>query len=93
MFYAEWHEYGNDTISAGDTLMRFCTREERDEMVERLNGIHDEDVCAVVTTREVAHRYDVRDFGDADKRDEVQGVRTCAGRCFWEIGHRPNYIA
>lgn len=60
MFYAEFCPYGIRTISDGDMLMAFETREERDEMVESINYAHSErvDGCAVaVTTREVSHRY------------------------------------
>lgn len=65
MLYAEFCPYGIRTISDGDTFMAFDTREERDEMVDRINDAHSEmiDGCAVaVTTREVAHRYNFNDF-------------------------------
>ncbi len=55
MFYAEFCPYGIHTISDGDTLMAFETREERNEMAERINDARSERVegCAVaVTTRE-----------------------------------------
>ena len=42
MFYAEFCPYGIHTISDGDTLMAFETREERNEMVERINDAHSE---------------------------------------------------
>lgn len=66
MFYAEFCPCGITTISEGDTLMGFDTREERDEMVERINADVDiearGDRAQAVTVREVAHRYDVRKF-------------------------------
>lgn len=94
MFYAEFCPFGTKTISHGDTLMGFDTREERDEMVERINAEHDEDHAQAVTTREVAHRYDIRKFRDdpfGDYCHEVNGVRTCKGKPFSEISHRPGY--
>lgn len=36
-YYAEFCQYGSKTISDGDTLMRFETREESDEIVKRIN--------------------------------------------------------
>ena len=42
MYYAEFCPYGIHTISDDDTLMAFRTRNERDEMVERINAAHDE---------------------------------------------------
>lgn len=93
MFYAEFHPYGIDTISDGDTLMAFDTRDERDEMVKRINDAHSEmlEGCAIaVTTREVAHRYNLNDFR-SDNASEVNYPRTCHGRCFFEIHHKPSY--
>lgn len=99
MFYAEFCPFGTKTISHGDTLMGFDTREERDEMVERINAIYDDrthgdDRAQAVTVREVSHRYDVRKFRDdpfGDYCHEVNGVRTCKGKPFSEISHRPGY--
>lgn len=94
MFYAEFCPYGIHTISDGDTLMAFETREERNEMVERINDAHSERIegCAVaVTTREVAHRYDFNDFRN-DNASEVPHLRTCKGRSFFEIHHKPSYV-
>lgn len=93
MFYAEFCPYGIQTISDGDTLMAFETREERDEMVERINDAHSESAegCAVaVTTREVANRYNLNDF-KTDNAREVSFPRTCKGRCFFEIYQKPSY--
>lgn len=98
MFYAEFCPFGTKTISDGDTLMAFDTREERDEMVERINAVVDidarDDRAQAVTVREVAHRYDVRKFRDdpfGDYCHEVNGVRTCKGKPFLEVTHRPGY--
>lgn len=47
-----------------------------------------------VTVREVSHRYDIRKFRDdkfGDYCHEVNGVRTCNGKPFFEISHRPGY--
>jgi len=93
MFYAEFCPYGIHTISDGDTLMAFETRDERNEMVKRINDAHSEraEGCAVeVTTREVAHRYNFNDFGN-DNASEVPYLRTCKGKCFSEIRHKPSY--
>lgn len=98
MFYAEFCPCGITTISDGDKLMGFDTREERDEMVERLNAVVDieesGDRAQAVTVREVAHRYDVRKFTNdpyGDYCHEVNGVRTCKGKPFFEVTHRPGY--
>lgn len=98
MFYAEFCPYGTKTISGGDTLMGFDSREERDEMVERINAVPDigvsGDRAQAVTVREVSHRYDVRKFRDdpfCDYRHEVDGMLTCKGKPFLEISHRPGY--
>ena len=93
MFYAEFCPYGISTISGGDALMAFDTREERDEMVDRINDAHSEmvDGCAVaVTTREVAHRYNFKDFWN-DNASEVPYLRTCKGKRFFEIRQKPSY--
>lgn len=92
MFYAEFCPYGNRTISPLDTLMAFATREERDEMVERLNDDpYERQGCAMaVTTREVAHRYNLHDF-KTDRADEISDIRTCKGRSVFEIPHRVHY--
>lgn len=94
MFYAEFCPFGIHTLSDYDALMAFETREERDEMVERINNAHDEMIegCAVaVTTREVAHRYNFNDFKN-DNASEVSQTRTCKDRCFFEIHHKPSYV-
>lgn len=94
MFYAEFCPYGTRTISDGDTLMQFDTREERDEMVERLNGMNFEQtdgVAAAVTTREARHRYNLNDFNNGNN-SEVPRLRTFKGCCFFEIHHKPSYV-
>lgn len=85
MFYAEYSPWGTNTISYEDTLMRFETRRERDEMVERLNSM-----AQAVTTREIAHRYNLKDFY-GDRCREVYGLKTCDNKHFFEIHHRVNY--
>ena len=85
MFYAEYLPWGTNSISDGDTLMRFETRRERDEMVERLGA-----TTQSVTTREVAHRYNLKDFY-SDRCHEVYGLTTCDNKHFFEIPHRVNY--
>lgn len=93
-YYAEFCPYGTDTISDGDTLMRFATREERDDMVKRINDA-DGDRAQAVTLAEVSHRYNVRKFFDDPFGDcvrEVDGLKTCAGRPFYEICHRRGYM-
>lgn len=94
MFYAEFCPYGTRTISDDDTLMAFDTREERDEMVDRINDAHSETIegCAeAVTTRDVAHRYNFNDFRNGNA-SEVPYLRTCHGKCFSEIHHKPSYV-
>lgn len=95
MYYAEFCPYGIHTDSSDDTLMAFVTRKERDEMVERINAAHDECIegCAVsVTAREATRKYNLHDFA-TDRASEHAHVRTCADRAFWEIGHKPSYVA
>lgn len=41
--------------------------------------------------REVAHRYDFNDFRN-DNASEVPHLRTCKGKCFFEIHHKPSYV-
>jgi hypothetical protein len=94
MYYAEFCPYGIHTISDDDTLMAFRTRNERDEMVERINAAHDECIegCSeAVTTQEVAHRYNLSDF-KTERASEVKYVRTCDNRAFFEIGHKQSYV-
>ena len=87
MFYAELTRYGINTISSDDILMRFGTCDERDEMVERLNGARGDLVCQALTYREARHLYRVEDFG-TDHEQEINGVRTSANRSFFEVGSR-----
>lgn len=91
-YYAEFCKYGSKVISDGDTLMRFETREERDEIVKRINETNQsiDEKAIAVNLSSVSHRYDVRKF-DTDECDEVYGMRTCAGRPFFEIRHRPSF--
>lgn len=98
MFYAEFCPSGTKTISDCDTLMGFDTREERDEIVDRINAVVDieasDDRAQAVTVREVSHRYDIRKFRDDPwwiYCHEVNGLRTCKGKPFFEISHRPGY--
>ena len=90
--YAEFCKYGLKAISDGDTLMRFDTREECDEIVKRINETNQsiDKKAIAVTLSSVNHRYDVRKF-DTDECDEVYGMRTCADRPFFEIRHRPSF--
>lgn len=88
-YYAELSPYGTGTLSAEDELYRFDSREERDEFVSRINERSTcGDRCQAVTTRQVAHRYNVGDFDDPDRSSEE----------LWDVGcplasihHRPNY--
>lgn len=95
MYYAEFCPYGIHTISDDDTLMAFETRRERDEMVERINADalnHPEGYAAPVTTREVEHKYNLRDFRDG-YADEIPDILTCDNRAVFEIGHKSSYVA
>lgn len=94
MYYAEFCPYGINTISDDDTLMAFYTRDERDEMVVRINNAHSEmtEGCAVaVTVREVAHRYNFNDFRNGNA-SEVSQLLTCEGKCFFQIHHKLSYV-
>ena len=57
-WYAEYSPYGVATLSDGDTLTRFATKQERDNWCSE-----DPEHRASVTLAEVRHRYDVRKFG------------------------------
>lgn len=91
-YYAEFCQYGSKVISDGDTLMRFETREERNEIVKRINKTNQftDEKAIAVTLSSFSHCYDVRKF-DTDECDEVYGMRTCTGRPFFEIRHRPSF--
>ena len=91
-YYAEFCQYGSKSISDDDTLMRFETQEERDEIVKRINEMNQstDEKAIAVTLSAVSHRYDTRKF-DTDECNEVYGMLTCAGRPFFEIRHRPSF--
>lgn len=91
-YYAEFCQYGSKVISDGDTLMRFETWKERDEIVKRINETNQstDEKAIAVTLSSVSNRYDVRKF-DTDECNEVYGMRTCTGRPFFEIRHRPSF--
>ena len=87
-FLAEYCPYGCNSMSSGDTLMYFATAEERDEMVERINAANPEhiDGCArAITRKDAASLYRLQDLGTEYER-EVSGLKTCAGRSFFEVG-------
>lgn len=100
--YAEFSPYGTRTkCDFADRLMRFETREERDEYVARLNrecGMPD-GVAAPVTWLDARRRYDLSAFdapwatatphksGGADWSRSPWPL-TCRGSIVWEIGTR-----
>ncbi len=91
-WYAEHCPYGLNTVSEGNTLMVFDTAEERDEMVEKLNGLDAnlhivEGVARAITRKEAAETYRTQDLGTEYER-EVPELRTCHGRCFSEVGSK-----
>lgn len=97
MFYAEYSPYGCRTLSDGDVLLCFDTREERDAKVEELNDRHPElsdGVCRAVTVRQVRHRYDfnyIRGFDPwGEQYREVTDDPTNAGNTFFRLEQRPN---
>lgn len=95
-YYALYLAY-SDAISEYDTLMRFETKEERAEMVERINDTHEaiHPHAFEVTTREVRHRFPIQRFCNDpwhEYWDEVQDLRTCAGRSFFECKQYRDYI-
>lgn len=93
MFYAVFNLYSAYDSDA-DTLMRFQTKQERDEMVGRINNSDGDQSAKAVTTREIAKRFDIRKFENdpyGDYCSEVAYLKTCAGRPFFEITQRPNY--
>ncbi len=88
-YYAEYCPYGVHSMSEGDTLMIFETREERDEMVKRLNTFEViEPVAQAITRKDAASLYRLQDLNNADNMREVKGLRTCADRVFFEIGNK-----
>ena len=66
MFYAIYHPYGTRTMSIGDALFRFATREERDRKVESFDG---SDYHWSAVTRAEARRLFPRAFADLENRD------------------------
>ena len=66
MFYAIYHPYGTRTMSIGDALFRFATREERDRKVESFDG---SDYHWSSVTRDEARRWFPRAFADLENRD------------------------
>lgn len=91
-YYAEHCPYGVDTISDYDSLLIFVTREERDEMVGRLNKINEDilaGVCSAITRKDAAKHYRVQDIG-TEYEKEISGhvLKTCAGRNVFEVGSK-----
>ncbi len=91
-WYAEHCPYGLNTVSEGNTLMVFGTAEERDEMVERLNGLDAnlhivEGVARAITRKEAAETYRTQDLGTEHER-EVPQLRTCHDRRVFEVGSK-----
>lgn len=89
-YYAEWCPRGVNTMSEGDTLMVFQTEAERDEMVERLNAAEHyrpEGVARAILLKDAKSLYRIHDIGTEHER-EVDGLRTSAGRPFFEVGCR-----
>lgn len=88
-WYAEWCPYGCDCISDGDTLMYFGSAAERDEMVARINGKNGDKVagCArAISYDEARASYRVQDINT--ERERCTGLKTCAGRPFWEVASK-----
>ena len=91
MFYAEFCPRGITTITDSDTLVQFDTKRERDEMVERINSADCNTRAQAVKRCEVSHRYNFNDF-NSERCREVDGLKTCDNKYFWEIPHRTNYV-
>ncbi len=91
-YYAEFKINGIDgKANSGDSVFQFETKRERDEMVERWNELYNDvliEVCRPITRKEAAKAYRVQDFDNADRCKEVSHPRTCAGRCFFEVGRK-----
>lgn len=91
-YYAEHCPYGVSTISDGDTLMIFETREERDEMVERLNNAdkYGREVARAILRKDAASLYRLQDINTEREIGWTSPIllKTCAGRCVSEVGRR-----
>ncbi len=88
-WYAEWCPRGCDK-GPGDSLMIFQSREERDEMVERINRANFEhwDGCArPITRKDATALYRLQDIG-TDFEREVLHSHTCVGRPYFEVGSK-----
>ena len=85
-YYAEFHLFDNlpDGDALQDKLMRFESREERDDMVERINYAHMCESTRAVTLADVSHKYNVQDFYNGDKFTEGY-PRTCHNKIYIEI--------
>lgn len=95
MFYAEYCPYGTDTISDCNALLRFATKAERDDAVERINDGSDNDLAIAVTTRSIAHCYNVNDFSNPDiayRFDLCEIDTTCSGNEIYAIPYKSNYM-
>lgn len=82
-WYAVWYAYG-DAVSDYDVLARFDSKEERDEFCDRINARYGSGVWEPVTLARVRYRFDVRKFANdpfGDYRHELNGERTCKGKC------------
>ena len=99
IFYAIYQPYGCWTGSSRDTLMRFDTAAERDELVHRINNAHydkPEGVCRPMTARDASYAFDLSKFDDdpyGDTCRELNGVRTRANRSVFEIRQRQSRLA
>lgn len=88
--YAEFCPYGIDTHSADDTLMIFGSAVERDEMVKRINRAHfdqPEGCARAIARKDARGLYCTQDIGGEGQR-EVNGLRTCYDRPFFEVGSK-----
>lgn len=77
-YYAVFHPEGLGIETEADELMRFESASERDEVVDRVNGICwwlGYDRAEPVTEQDASARFDLDGFGSP-----FRGVRTIAGK-------------
>lgn len=87
-FYADYRPNRVLNPSLNDRLMRFESREERDNMIEVINNANNNIIVACeVKITHVGGKYNVRDFDNGDKCTEGY-PKTCHNKIYFEIAPR-----
>lgn len=87
MAYYAIYQFNKHSISERDRLMRFETKLERDEMIERINNAHTHTHASATTALNEQYRFPIRKFYNdpwSEYVNEVQHLKTCCNRNFFE---------